>query len=235
MSILDIFKKKKEGIHITDIELYHPGQYSTEFYKTKGKLRANYVNDVLHGPFETFDERGNLLSKGKYLMGNLFGEVTLFHLNQDIKCKTQYDEFGKIIGTEYRYLPGNILTEEGSYCSCCSNDLQAKHGVWKEYDKKGRVIIEGVFNHGAKDGLFIRYKYIGNGKKAYKDYSILYEYDPDAPNWQLYEKVLEKKIYLKDGSVKKVKNLKENRGIAGWRYISDDDFDNLGQYLENGG
>ena len=40
MGILDIFKSKKEGIHITDIDLYKPGQFSNEFHKTKGKMRG---------------------------------------------------------------------------------------------------------------------------------------------------------------------------------------------------
>ena len=236
MGIFDIFKPKKEGVHITDIELYYPfpGAIGGESIKATGKLEAHYKNDILHGPFKSFDENNILISEGKYLMGNLFGEIVGYHTNGDIKYKASYDEFGKQIGKELRYQRGNIIVESGYYCKCCEPEMQRKHGVWKGYDDKGRVIIEGNFDHGFKDGLFTKYRYKGSSKKKIKDYSILYEYDPHALNWQLYEKVLEKKIYLKDGKVKKVKKLKENTGIAGWSYIDDIDFDNLVEYLENG-
>ena len=169
-------------------------------------------------------------------MGNLFGEIVGYHLNGDIKYKRNYNEFGNSIGKELRYQRGNKLVESGYYCNCCEGGLQQQHGVWKEYDNEGRVIIEGNFDHGHKDGLFISYKYKGSTKKPIKDYSILYGYDPNASNWQLSERVLEKKVYLSNGKIKNVKKLTEKIGddVMDYRYISDVNFDNLGRYIANG-
>ncbi|MBT5097172.1 MAG: hypothetical protein HN636_04185 [Cryomorphaceae bacterium] len=236
MGIFDIFKSKKEGVHTTDIKLSYPGHYSGEFYNTVGTMEAHYKNDILHGPFKCYDEDNVLIQEGKYLMGNLFGEIVGYHLNGDIKYKRNYNEFGNSIGKELRYQRGNKLVESGYYCNCCEGGLQQQHGVWKEYDNEGRVIIEGNFDHGHKDGLFISYKYKGSTKKPIKDYSILYGYDPNASNWQLSERVLEKKVYLSNGKIKNVKKLTEKIGddVMDYRYISDVNFDNLGRYIANG-
>ncbi len=151
------FNKKGE-IEKTEI-YYHGVLLSTGLTDEEGK-RQGYWEEYY------FEPEGQLKSKGKYKDGNKIDEWEYFFTNNQLKQKGKYLKDEKPTGLwKWYYDDGSLLREENFRKGL-------EDGFLHEYTKEGKVITEGEFIDGLKEGEWFYevgdHKEIGNYKDDLK-------------------------------------------------------------------
>jgi len=151
------FTRKKGGdLHGTLKQYYANGQLKeiqkfndgyidsvSVSYYPNGQVESTHIykEGYPEGKFEKYYMDGKLMEKGVYMKGALIGESITYFDNGVISERSMYDEDGKENGVFQEYDKDGLIYREFTY----------KKGVitlYKIYNKKGKVIQEGVRNGG---------------------------------------------------------------------------------------
>ena len=123
--------------------LYH-GLYQ-EFYENGFiKKEINYNKGVLQGYERTFFKNGKLSESINYNDGNFHGVRNVYWENGMLKETNSFSN-GILVGKSNYFFPNGKLRKKIEFDS-----NGKKNGVWEEYDSKGKLIEEIVFENGIK-------------------------------------------------------------------------------------
>ncbi len=135
---------------------YSESGHPVAHYEFKDKLM-----EILHGPWASYNVKGNLKASGYYIDGEKFGEwLTYFDMNSGSKSKPVASKesylYGKLNGplTTY-YSPGKIK-DSFNYV------LGEKEGIMRKYFNNGNKKFEALYEEGR---LKYRTEWYLNGNK----------------------------------------------------------------------
>lgn len=132
----------REKLNRTDERGLKQGTWRSYYPNGRAMVEANYKDDVLNGPYQEYDENGNLKLMLQYANGNLIEEIDTAEMDIDIRNETDSD--------------GNVVYS-GSY----KNNVPV--GIHRFFDKNGNIVNAYLYNdNGAKIGEGI---ITGEGKK----------------------------------------------------------------------
>lgn len=156
------------------------GKYTLQLKYNNGKVErsVDYVNGVKHGNYNYFDFYGNKITSGKYLNGNIDGELIWYFKDGSIESSMNYVnakkhgpylsnyengqiesnglyEFGNITGTWTNYYEDGIIDSVSEYKE---NEY---HGRREFYSPTGKFQLVRFYNH----GLLVGYSYLGKDSK----------------------------------------------------------------------
>jgi len=176
------FLISRERINQTDAAGLRQGEW-LEFYPG-GAIRTerNYRNDLLHGYYKEYDERGRLLVTLLYDNGKVTG--TEIDNSAEIDIENRYDDSGKLIYSgpfkegipvgihrEYNsdgtvriakiYNDNGVLISEGIV-----DDAGNRNGPWKDYSADGTVMAEGAYVNSRRNGAWKFYNAAGRLEQA---------------------------------------------------------------------
>ncbi len=143
-------------------ERYPSGNTYIERHVTQD-ARGNYLN---HGPWKTWDERGNLVAQGQYEYGNRTGVW--------IRWYRSVSDANLLSKLPYKQFPGPFISQAEF-----KNDLL--DGLWTIYDGKTRKISQWKFSKGKRHGPSIWW--YANGKKMREAQFVDGDMDGDYLEW----------------------------------------------------
>lgn len=115
-------------------------------YHTNGLLKARLIypedSDTIHS--ELFDNRGQLLAKGKYVDEKKEGEWQYYQKGQLVS--TEVFEHNQKHGTSKTYYPTGELFEETTW------KFNLENGIYRAYFKSGKPYLECRMVDGKRDG-----------------------------------------------------------------------------------
>ena len=176
------FLISRERINQTDAAGLKQGEW-LEFYPGGAiKTERNYRNDLLHGYYKEYDERGRLLVTLLYDNGKVTG--TEIDNSAEIDIENRYDEAGKLIYSgpfkegvpvgihrEYNsdgtvriasiYNDNGVLISEGIV-----DDEGNRNGPWKDFSADGTLIAEGAYVNSRRTGIWKFYNASGKLEQA---------------------------------------------------------------------
>ncbi len=176
------FLISRERINQTDAAGQKQGEW-LEFYPGGAiKTERNYRNDLLHGYYKEYDERGRLLVTLLYDNGKVTG--TEIDNGAEIDIENRYDEAGKLIYSgpfkegipvgihrEYNsdgtvriakiYNDNGVLISEGIV-----DDEGNRNGPWKDFSADGTMIAEGAYVNSRRTGIWKFYNASGRLEQA---------------------------------------------------------------------
>ncbi|MDX9902679.1 MAG: toxin-antitoxin system YwqK family antitoxin [Bacteroidales bacterium] len=176
------FLISRERINQTDAAGLKQGEW-LEFYPGGAiKTERNYRNDLLHGYYKEYDERGRLLVTLLYDNGKVTG--TEIDNSAEIDIENRYDEAGKLIYSgpfkegvpvgihrEYNsdgtvriasiYNDNGVLISEGIV-----DDEGNRNGPWKDFSADGTLIAEGAYVNSRRTGTWKFYNASGKLEQA---------------------------------------------------------------------
>jgi antitoxin component YwqK of YwqJK toxin-antitoxin module len=176
------FLISRERINQTDAAGLKQGEW-LEFYPGGAiKTERNYRNDLLHGYYKEYDERGRLLVTLLYDNGKVTG--TEIDNSAEIDIENRYDESGKLIYSgpfkegipvgihrEYNsdgsvriakiYNDNGVLISEGIV-----DDEGNRNGPWKDFSADGTVTAEGAYVNSRRTGTWKFYNTSGRLEQA---------------------------------------------------------------------
>jgi len=176
------FLISRERINQTDAAGLKQGEW-LEFYPGGAiKTERNYRNDLLHGYYKEYDERGRLLVTLLYDNGKVTG--TEIDNSAEIDIENRYDEAGKLIYSgpfkegvpvgihrEYNsdgtvriasiYNDNGVLISEGIV-----DDEGNRNGPWKDFFADGTLIAEGAYVNSRRTGIWKFYNASGKLEQA---------------------------------------------------------------------
>ena len=224
------FLINREKINSKDEKGLRQGTWK-EFYPSGAiKSECYYKNDLLHGYYKEYDEKGNLIltmlyEEGKIVKSNINDE-------KDIEIVNRYDESGKLIysgpyrnkvpvGTHREYKNGEIVNakiynDNGILVSeGIVDEAGNRNGNWKDFYPDGKIKAEGQYSENRKTGLWKFYSPNGNIEQ------IGY-YANDRPNglWTWY---------YEDGTL-----LREEEYFQGQRDGMYTEYSRTGEIIANG-
>ncbi|MBA3901733.1 MAG: tetratricopeptide repeat protein, partial [Bacteroidetes bacterium] len=163
---------------IDAIEIYKNGQLNgerKEFHRN-GQLKSvvKYIEGVREGEYKSYFDNGQLYKQGHYKAGTDIGQWTSWYKDGKLDDETQYDEKGK------------------------------KNGVFKDYDKDGKIIYELKYAKGEiveyrcydKQGKILKdsrktkgeFEYLGIYPDGSKRAEGIYTTDGKKGLWKYYDK-----------------------------------------------
>jgi antitoxin component YwqK of YwqJK toxin-antitoxin module len=171
------FLVSRDRINRLDSKKLKQGPWK-EFY-ADGKIRAelNYVDDLLHGYYKEYDEKGNLMLTSLYDMGAIVRSD--IDDQPEIEIINRYDDSGKLIysGPFRNDVPVGIHREysgEGKVINAFRyNDTGQKlsegiiddagnmNGRWKDFYQDGSVKAEGQYTDNRRTGAWKFYNPAG--------------------------------------------------------------------------
>lgn len=144
---------KKEGLHLT----YYPNG--------KNKERVKYALDVPDGPYKLFDERGKVLSAGEFAEGRKVGQWS-----------QAADPLAGTPATETNFYEDGTPESIQEYIS-----LKDEHYTWRYWNPQGKLIEQGTYFSGEKDGNWETFYNNGSPKSKGR-----YEVGLQAGVWQFW-------------------------------------------------
>jgi antitoxin component YwqK of YwqJK toxin-antitoxin module len=176
------FLISREKINFTDAAGQKQGEW-LEFYPG-GNIRVekNYRNDLLHGYYKEYDERGKLVVTLLYEEGKVTG--TDIDTGADIEIVNKYDDNGRLtfsgpfkagvpvgIHREYTesgsikgariYNDNGLLISEGIV-----DEAGNRNGAWKDFSPEGVVTAEGAYADNRRTGQWKFYSPSGKLEQA---------------------------------------------------------------------
>ncbi len=122
------FLRRKEVLNRQDKIGRKQGLWK-EFYEDRSvKSEGTYVDDLKHGLFKTYDNKGEVLSMDKYSLGVL---------DEDAAETT-------VVDIRNEYFSDGTIQSSGSFVE------GEKHGVHRDYDKEGTIIASRVYEYGTE-------------------------------------------------------------------------------------
>ena len=148
-----------------------------EFYPGGGiKTDMNYIDDLLHGYYKSYDERGRIVSSLLYNNGvpvesvNEESDIEIINKYSDngsliysgpyrrgmpVGVHREYDESGTIKNAKI-YNDKGLLISEGIV-----DEAGIRRGQWKEYTDNGKLAAEGLYLDNRKSGSWKFYSESG--------------------------------------------------------------------------
>lgn len=176
------FLISRERINQTDAKGMKQGEW-LEFYPDGSiKTERNYRDDMLHGYYKEYDERGRLLVTVLYDTGKITG--TEADNSAEIDIRNRYDESGRLIysgpykegipvGIHREYNPdgtisnAKIYNDNGVLISEGIVDAEGnRSGPWKDYSADGKVTAEGNYTANRRTGAWKFYNSQGRLEQA---------------------------------------------------------------------
>jgi len=171
------FLISRERINHTDANGLRQGEW-LEFYPDGSvKTEKNYRNDLLHGYYKEYDEKGRLLVTLLYDNGKVTG--TEIDNGGEIEIENRYDEAGRLVysgpfkdgvavgihreyDSEGRVRNAHIYNDNGVLISeGIIDDEGNRNGVWKDYYADGNVSAEGNYSDNRRTGTWKFYNESG--------------------------------------------------------------------------
>lgn len=163
------FLVSREKIDRKDADGLRQGVWK-EFYPSGSiKSEKSFRNDMLHGYYKEYDEKGNLVLTMLYENGSIV--KSNIEDSPDIEIVNRYDQSGKLIYSgpyrkgipvgihrEYndgRVVDSKIYNDVGLLLSQgIVDEAGNKNGNWKDYYPNGAVMAEGQYTDNRKTGLW---------------------------------------------------------------------------------
>jgi len=176
------FLISREKINHTDASGMKQGEW-LEFYPGGSiKSERNYRDDILHGYYKEYDERGRLLVTLLYDNGRVTG--TEADNSAEIDIRNRYDESGRLVysgpykegipvGIHREYNPDGSISNARIYndngvliSEGIVDDEGNRSGSWKDYSAGGKVIAEGNYAANRRTGVWKFYNSSGRLEQA---------------------------------------------------------------------
>ena len=127
------------------------------YYALEGHVNSivDFINDSI-SDVQMFHDNGTIMAEGKYLNKLKTGKWFIYSRNDYLLNIFTYHK-GALEGTQYTYHPKFDDYEKLKVMEQYECKGGLKHGLWKEFNKLGRVKSEGYFVDGAKEGVFTYY------------------------------------------------------------------------------
>ena len=176
------FLISREKINFTDANGLRQGEW-LEFYPGGNiKVEKNYRDDLLHGYYKEYNEKGSLVVTLLYDNGKVTG--TDIDNGSDIEVVNKYDDSGRLIYSgpykngvpvgihrEYKengevkgariYNDNGLLISEGII-----DDAGNRNGGWKDFSPEGVVMAEGAYADSRRTGTWKFYSSSGKLEQA---------------------------------------------------------------------
>lgn len=176
------FLISRERINRTDAKKIKQGPWKEFYDNGRLKKEANYVDDLMHGYYKEYDEKGNLVLTMLYDHGSIV--KSMVEDEPEIEMVTRYDETGRLVyngpyrndvpvGTHREYGPdgkvtnsfiyndNGVLLEEGIV-----DDAGNRNGKTKIYYPDGKVMAEGQYSDNRRSGLWKFYNTQGKPEQT---------------------------------------------------------------------
>lgn len=145
-------------------------------------IERNYRDDMLHGYYKEYDEKGKLLVTLLYDYGKVTG--TEMDSSAEIDIENRYNDGGKLIysGAYKEGIPvgihrefnedgtvknAKIYNDNGILISEGIVDMEGnRNGPWKDFSASGTVIAEGVYSDNRRSGTWKFYNAAGKLEQA---------------------------------------------------------------------
>jgi uncharacterized protein len=125
------------------------------------KSAGEYSADNLEGVWEYWYENGEKKSEGKYLSGEKTGIWNYWYTSGKIKSTETYTKAGSFAFEGFH--ENGVMSAKGN----CVNGLP--QGMWMYWNSDGRLNLKGNFNHGLREGEWVRIFPEGELKIFFKD------------------------------------------------------------------
>jgi uncharacterized protein len=172
----------REKINFTDASGIKQGEWLDFYPDGKIKTERNYRDDLLHGYYKEYDDKGKLLVTLLYDSGKVTG--TNIDNTSEIDIVNRYNEAGKLIYSgpfkegvpvgihrEYNddgtvknaslYNDNGVLISQGIV-----NEDGSRNGPWKDFSADGVVIAEGNYTDSRRSGAWKFYNAAGKLEQA---------------------------------------------------------------------
>ena len=176
------FLISRERINHTDASGMKQGEWMDFYPDGSKKTERNYRDDLLHGYYKEYDEKGKLLVTLLYENGKVTG--TEIDNSTEIDIEKRYDEAGRLvyagpfkegvpvgIHREYNidgtvknariYNDNGLLISEGIV-----DEEGNRNGAWKDFSSGGAPVAEGVYTNNRRTGAWKFYNSQGRLEQA---------------------------------------------------------------------
>jgi antitoxin component YwqK of YwqJK toxin-antitoxin module len=179
----DNYLISRERINRKDEEGFKQGTHKTFYADGSVKEEVNYLDDVIHGYFREYDEKGILLQTLRYERGAIIEEIDE-EAKEIIDFRRTFDEEGRLIfsggyiegvaigihrffDTSGAVINSFIYNERGVKISEGIVDEQGnRKGEWKDFYVTGELRAKGSYSNNRRTGDWIFY--FKNGKVEQK-------------------------------------------------------------------
>ncbi|MGB8359587.1 MAG: toxin-antitoxin system YwqK family antitoxin [Bacteroidales bacterium] len=176
------FLISREKINFTDASGLKQGEWLDFYPDGNMKTERNYRDDLLHGYYKEYDEKGKLLVTLLYENGKVTG--TNLDNSGEIDIVNRYNDAGKLIysGPYKEGIPVGIHREYNNDGTVKSASLYNDNGVlisqgvvgedgsrngpWKDFSAEGVVIAEGNYTDSRRSGPWKFYNTSGKLEQA---------------------------------------------------------------------
>jgi len=172
----------REKINFTDASGLKQGEWLDFYPDGNIKTERNYRDDLFHGYYKEYDEKGKLLVTLLYESGKVTG--TNLDNSGEIDIVNRYNDAGKLIysgpfkedvpvgihreynddGTvknAFLYNDNGVLISQGVV-----NEDGSRNGLWKDFSANGVVIAEGNYTDSRRSGTWKFYNAAGKLEQA---------------------------------------------------------------------
>jgi len=168
----------RERVNRTDSSGYKQGVWKEFYDDGKIKSEKSYKDDMLHGFYKEYDNKGDLLVAIRYDNGRILEEN--IEDEQNVEIRNVYDENGNVlnsgpyrkntpIGVHREYtangeiVGSKIYDDFGRVISIgIVNEKGERIGEWKNYYMSGNIKSEGNYTNNKKEGKWTYYYVNGN-------------------------------------------------------------------------
>lgn len=164
------FLVSRERINRYDSKMLRQGPWKAFYDNGRIKSESSYIDDMMHGYYKEYDEKGNLVLTMLYDKGSIV--KSLVEDQPEIEMINRYDDSGKLVysgpfrndtpvGTHREYGPdgkitnafiyndNGILLEEGIV-----DEEGNRNGKWKSYFQDSTLSAEGQYTNNRRSGLW---------------------------------------------------------------------------------
>jgi len=160
----------REKINFTDASGLKQGKWLDFYPEGVIKVEKNFRNDLLHGYYKEYNDKGKLVVTLLYDEGRITG--TDVDNESDIEVVNKYDDAGRLIfsGPYKNDIPVGIHREYNSNGTVKGakiyNDTGVlisegivdesgnRNGAWKDYSQNGVVVAEGAYSDNRRTGTW---------------------------------------------------------------------------------
>jgi len=246
----------REKINVTDAAGLKQGKWLDFYPDGIIKIEKNYRNDLLHGYYKEYNEKGRLNVTLLYDEGRITG--TDVDTESDIEVVNRYDDNGRLIYSgpykkdvpvgihrEYNsngtvkgariYNDNGLLISEGIV-----DESGNRNGQWKDFSADGQVTAEGSYTDSRRTGTW---KFYSSSGKLEQSGSYNNGRIDGAWRWYYPEGELLREEdyyqgrrdgqyteYARDGEIIAQGNYADGERNGEWKFISGDNTE-LGTYL----
>jgi len=176
------FLISRSRINRTDAAGLKQGEWLDFYPDGSIKSEKNYRDDLLHGYYKEYDDRGKLLVTLLYDSGKVTG--TDLDNSAEIDIRNKYDDSGKLVssgpfkedipvGIHRDYNPdgsiknARIYNDNGVLISEGIVDAEGnRNGLWKDFSAGGVLVAEGSYNANRRTGAWQFYNAAGRLEQA---------------------------------------------------------------------